>query len=264
MLLGSGNPRFLRHMRNHHKIKTKAAGPQSQSEMWKCGNSRTVTTAQESPLDGSTWPHMAQVINDKSKHLWKYTWTISKNQPHSLNIPRTLCTLSNDSILSVILYPEVCGTGVCIHSLPWGCHENRGGDVALAICLESLLAASETKLSANPCQAAQGSCHPLILECWKLHLNTLWNQPWTPHFKINTLVTLRGGMRDILGWADSRHQGSYRLWLWKAEHLISTLEAHWQPWGDMTLPWLDKLGEQTADTQLPALDGCEISTLLHW
>ena len=38
-------------------------------------------------------------------------------------------------------------------------------EIALAICLESLLAASETKLSANPCQAAQGSCHPLISEC---------------------------------------------------------------------------------------------------
>ena len=24
-----------------------------------------------------------------------------------------------------------------------------------------------------------GSWHPLILECWKLHLNTLWNQPLT-------------------------------------------------------------------------------------
>lgn len=143
------------------------------------------------------------------------------------------------------------------------CHE-----VATRIVVETLLLRYVWKacwLPVRPnCQAAQGSCHPLISECWKLHLNTLWNQPWTPHFKINTLVTLRGGMRDILGWADSRHQGSFRLWLWKAEHLISTLEAHWQPWGDMTLPWVGKLGEQTADTQLPALDGCEISTLLHW
>ena len=165
---------------------------------------------------------MAQVINDKSKHLWKYTRTISKNQPHSLNIPRTLCTLSNDSILSVILYPEVCGTGVCWHSLPWGCHENRGGDVALAICLESLLAARDflgtfwwpdqhlkinwlvlgrgnmgeqtEDTSRHPVLAVAiwgvvnwvkrtvdtyGSWHPLILECWKLHLNTLWNQPLT-------------------------------------------------------------------------------------
>ena len=194
---------------------------------------------------------MAQVINDKSKHLWKYTWTISKNQPHSLNIPRTLCTLSNDSILSVILYPEVCGTGVCWHSLPWGCHENRGGDVALAICLESLLAASETKLSANPClltnpcQAAQGSCHPLILECWKLHLNTLWNQPWTPHFEINTLVTLRGGMRDILGWADSI--GCERLNIW-SQHLKHTgnLEVIWlyHEW----VNWVSK--QQTPSFQL--------------